>query len=69
MALSGATDVKAHRRYLANTARARSVPEAALPRVSASLVLKPSEQPIVFFERETGFEPATPSLGSLCSIS
>ena len=34
MALSGATDPSAHRRYLANTSKARQIPEAALPRIS-----------------------------------
>jgi hypothetical protein len=34
MALSGASDVKAHTRYLQNTAKMRTVPAAALPRIS-----------------------------------
>src|SRR5690606_33811892 len=34
MALSGATDAKAHQRYLTNTALARPVPEQALPRLT-----------------------------------
>lgn len=44
MTLSGATDAATHRRYLANTSKARAIPLAALPRlsVSASLMQKPS---------------------------
>jgi hypothetical protein len=34
MALSGASDAKTHQRYLANTARARQIPAAALPSFS-----------------------------------
>lgn len=34
MTLSGATDAKTHQRYLRNTAQMRTVPEAALPRLS-----------------------------------
>ena len=34
MTLSGATDASTHRRYLTNTAKARQIPEAALPRFS-----------------------------------
>jgi integrase len=36
MTLSGASDAKSHRRYLANTAKARQVPAAALPRWEVS---------------------------------
>jgi len=44
MALSGATDLSAHRRYLTNTGKLRSVPRAALPDFGASLAetLSPS---------------------------
>ena len=35
MALSGASDVKAHQRYLANTAKMRSLPDAALPAIAS----------------------------------
>ncbi len=34
MALSGATDVKAHQRYLANTSKMRQLPAAALPNLA-----------------------------------
>lgn len=34
MALSGATDAKAHQRYLQNTAKLRAIPAAALPQLS-----------------------------------
>jgi integrase len=37
MALSGATDLAAHRRYLTNTAKLRVVPAAALPSFGASV--------------------------------
>jgi integrase len=36
MTLSGASDAKTHRRYLANTAKARQIPAAALPLLSMS---------------------------------
>ena len=36
MALSGASDAKTHQRYLANTSKARRLPEAALPSFSMS---------------------------------
>jgi len=68
MALSGATDVKAHQRYLANTGKARTVPAAALPIFCAD---RAENQDGVSrnLEREMGLEPTTPSLGSLCSTN
>ena len=68
MSLSGASDAKAHQRYWANTAKMRRLPSAALPNLSIGDARIRGEGG-VFFERETGFEPATPSLGSLCSTN
>jgi len=45
MALSGASDAKAHQRYLHNTAKMRTLPEAGLP--SLSIVHAQKKTPIL----------------------
>ncbi len=73
MHLSGASDPKVHMRYVQQTQAMMEVPAAALPRINANIprvVPTPGggsparrrKRPL--FERETGFEPATLSLGS-----
>ena len=44
MTLSGASDAKTHRRYLLNTAKARAIPEAALPQLSMSRAQLPEPE-------------------------
>jgi integrase len=57
MALSGASDAKAHQRYLANTAKMRRLPEAALPNLAIARVQTRSG------EDASASEPAFPLPG------
>jgi integrase len=73
MLLTGHADSKVHRRYLESLER--QLPPSAVPELcsdDAQLILrKPANdrQVLETIERDTGFEPVTPSLGSLCSTS
>src|SRR5690606_26758305 len=71
MALSGASDAKAHQRYLANTAKMRRLPEAALPTFSIvrAETLGDDSESGLFSEREKGFEPSTSTLARLHSTT
>lgn len=65
MALSGATDAKAHQRYLANTAKMRELPAGALPilAIADGKKIWGDSGNSLFSEREKGFEPSTSTLG------
>ena len=73
MILSGSTAPKVHARYVATTKAMRALPDAALPRLACQApgnVRAPDDSSraptnsSTISERETGFEPATLSLGS-----
>ncbi len=74
MVLTGHSDSRVHRRYV-EQATIRSLPSAAVPSFSIAHAEtikrreKKNRNQASFPERETGFEPATPSLGSLCSTN
>jgi hypothetical protein len=62
------------RRWEGGRARfSRALSSPANPALRTALNHPPDcpeiQNPLRFFERETGFEPATPSLGSLCSTN
>jgi len=72
MHLSGHADPKVHQRYVMATEAMRAVPTAALPPIEVLPRVNdwrkrprmPKGKPASFLERDTGFEPATSSLGS-----
>ena len=77
MVLTGHTDPKVHRRYYESLVA--EPPAGALPplnpvwtnsgSVRRSRRKRDRSNPATFSERDTGFEPATPSLGSSCSTN
>src|SRR6266508_347646 len=72
MVLAGHSDPKVHQRYI-NSAIGHALPAGAMPILETSQPVSNDAAPIpenvLFFERDTGLEPATPSLGSSCSTS
>jgi len=68
MRLTGHTDATTHNRYLMNTPAMQAIPAGALPQLPRLVRVRTNESGSLtaplFFERETGLEPATLSLGS-----